>query len=1030
MVSKSNRLREPKPSKVSFRTDTFSTKRRRTDVYSEKLGKEMIIYADEENQLTIKKGESLLEMRLHVLLEHELAVLSYDYQSTPPDQHGESIPLVYTTEKDTIQEWIPDVYAIWKDLPPWVIEVKPLASINKAYRFFENKFTQSWDFCKDRNWFFYVFTDAHVTKSFRVDNLIDLKSQIGCHTEECCEAIKKEISVRKTTTTRILIEKLSISPFNYPKNVILSSVFTLIYYNHFYIDLDEDFTIDSDITNDHTKYVPLDKWLIQYDWKSNIEKRRKEGLLEIIDENVLGENQQEKLKRNQNIVDDWDKGISVVKLSKKYSLTRQAIYDVINKFDSRNTDESLLRKKGSGRKKQELFLINSNGKITFTDHHFGDVVKNVFLTDEESTITGCYKAYLSRIRFALYEKGLITKRNASIKELKAVIGNKFITKHVFTAELERYTLVKKGKVIASRKGIKEAIKQRRNVTSTTPFANYIGQMCQIDHTPADIIGIPYTMFTNIKLGKTSTKHMERATITVIIDVYTRVIVGYSIRYRKPSKETDFLAIRRMVLGNVNPSLNEDEQKQLSSIEKIIKGLKSLIIPDERNVSLLSIKNYEAILEEIDPPDGSDGLRQVADWWDKIRVMPRMIHVDNGSDFISDDVEKWAHENNVTKAVRPVGGSQYGGMVERVLQTLNRDAFHDVPGTTKGNIKRRGDYKSEKKAILTFEQLEALFLLATLRYHVRVHRSLTIPPAEKWYRAVERGDNLSKNLTEDEIKKFAFNSMPREERTYSDNKGVSINDIYYNYNADTNLYPNDKSWAELYIGISRDKRKIEVRTDTSDIRYVWWFNPNIGKRGLPVKVWANYVAVSDRSYGSEKLKRMKPISLHQLDDLKRQYKYERGFDIFEYYERLENSFDNIMAIIKEAVPRTPKERKRYLERQREINRISGEELRETEAVLTGKLPSENKKLLSKPLLTKKSKDVEMEYYSTESEPEIDTIIDIEIREDETVEEEIILLESFDSIKISAQKEKKKKKKEDDENYELPDPDIIPTSRQRP
>lgn len=979
----SNRLREPKSNKISFRVDTYSTKRFRTDVFSEKNQKYITIYSNPENHISVKKGESLLEMRLHILLEHEQQFIAYDYQSTPPNNDGKSKPLIYRTEKDVSVEWTPDVYGIFKhsdkkyrdknsesNLEKWIIEVKPLKIIYKNFQKFENKFSQAKEFCKDKGWKFYVFTDSHIIDSFRVDNLLDLKSQIGFHSKECINQILSCFSENKIWTTIQLQEKLSKTPYNFTKNTILSSTFTLIYYNKLYIDLDAEFTIESEITNDPSIYIPLNEWFERYDWKIDIGKKETENTLNLIDKKELTQKQKQKLERNKNIIKDYRNGINYKEIMKKYGIkSDRTIYHIVSRYDPENPEKSLLRKGGSGRSEKILFEIEYHPKKRpiFLDKHFKEVINEIYEINEESTFEDCWKAYIVKKRFETYDAGLIQSKNASFKKLKEALGEKLVSKHIFMKELNKYTDEFRGRVLIKRKGIKKALKSLRNVTGTTPFANYIGQICQIDHTPADIIGLPYTMYANRKKNTKSTIHMDRATITVIIDVYTRVIVGYCIRYRKPSRESAFLAIRRMVIGNVNPNWKEEDQKKTSSIEKIIHGLKSLVQINEKDKSLLTQEQYKDLLREIDPKDGSDGLRKIGEWWDSIRVMPRILHVDNGKDLISEDIRKLTKKYGVARAVRPVGGSQYGGIVERVLQTLNRHAFQSVPGLTKGTIEKRGDYKSEKKAILTFEQIEALFLLATLRYHVRIHKKLNLPPIEVWHRAIERGDNLSSIITEEEMRRFAYDTLPTVVRSYSQHKGISINDIYYNYDAYESLNPSDKSWAALFAKYKNRNKKIEVRIDSSDIRYVWWWNEQIGQA---IRVWATSIKLGDRIYGRNKLKRLPPINIHQFDDFKNYSKYKRGFDIFEYYEEIENSFDNVIWTVKNTLPRTRQKREKTLMRDVETQRIAVGELVETEGDITGNLPKKEI-ILSKNTneieSTKEVKfdDIEMEFDNEES-----------------------------------------------------------------
>ena len=101
-----------------------------------------------------------------------------------------------------------------------------------------------------------------------------------------------------------------------------------------------------------------------------------------------------------------------------------------------------------------------------------------------------------------------------------------------------------------------------------------------------------------------------------------------------------------------------------------------------NQDFISQDTYMSIKREFDPEDDTVNLRMVADWWDNIKVMPRILHTDNGSDFQSHDFLDWGKTYGDKFHFRPVGGSKYGGHIERLLKTINTQAFHSNPFTTK------------------------------------------------------------------------------------------------------------------------------------------------------------------------------------------------------------------------------------------------------------------------------------------------------------------------------------------------------------
>ncbi|MHA2298088.1 MAG: TnsA endonuclease N-terminal domain-containing protein [Candidatus Hodarchaeales archaeon] len=99
-----------------------------------------------------RKGESLLEMRLNVLQEHEKKVLAYDYQAVPENKKGKFEKLSYLTKDNVQEEWTPDVAVIWSHREPWIIEVKTLKEIRDNYDKLSNKFKQAEEWARKNGW--------------------------------------------------------------------------------------------------------------------------------------------------------------------------------------------------------------------------------------------------------------------------------------------------------------------------------------------------------------------------------------------------------------------------------------------------------------------------------------------------------------------------------------------------------------------------------------------------------------------------------------------------------------------------------------------------------------------------------------------------------------------------------------------------------------------------------------------------------------------------------------------------------------
>lgn len=76
-------------------------------------------------------------------------------------------------------------------------------------------------------------------------------------------------------------------------------------------------------------------------------------------------------------------------------------------------------------------------------------------------------------------------------------------------------------------------------------------------------------------------------------------------------------------------------------------------------------------------------------------------------------------------------------IERFHRTIDLQLFHDLSGTTKGNIKDRGDYKSKDEATLTLESLREIFEKYIVDdYHQSYHRGVKgMETARKTFKTV-------------------------------------------------------------------------------------------------------------------------------------------------------------------------------------------------------------------------------------------------------------------------------------------------------
>jgi len=163
---------------------------------------------------------------------------------------------------------------------------------------------------------------------------------------------------------------------------------------------------------------------------------------------------------------------------------------------------------------------------------------------------------------------------------------------------------------------------------------------QIDHTPVDIIIVDDE--TRNSIG--------RPWITLAIDIYSRMVVGYYLSLDAPSTTSVALCVS------------------------------SSILPKDDTLLKFDIDSN----------------------WD-VWGMMGTIHTDNGADFRSDSLRRACQIHGINLEFRPVKSANFGGHIERLIGTLMSEV-HDIPGTTFRNIQERMTYDSDGNSCLTFDDL--------------------------------------------------------------------------------------------------------------------------------------------------------------------------------------------------------------------------------------------------------------------------------------------------------------------------------------
>lgn len=238
---------------------------------------------------------------------------------------------------------------------------------------------------------------------------------------------------------------------------------------------------------------------------------------------------------------------------------------------------------------------------------------------------------------------------------------------------------------------------------------------EIDHTPLDLFLVDER--TWLPLG--------RPTLTVAIDHYSRLPLGYYLTYGSPSAAAVVGALRQGVLPKP-PTVT--------------------VIPD------LPVENR----------------------WPSYGI-PEVLVVDNGLEFHGIDLDSIAFDLGFAITFCPKRQPRFKGSIERYLKTINYYFAHQLPGVSFARFHLRGDYDPQKCALLTLAEFKHLFEKWVVDVYAQtVHRSLGTTPFKRWNEGLAAHEpQLPKDLStlQQRIGQSAARKLRRD--------GFELNGIRYN-----------------------------------------------------------------------------------------------------------------------------------------------------------------------------------------------------------------------------------------------------------
>ncbi|MDA8522953.1 Mu transposase C-terminal domain-containing protein [Acidovorax sp. NCPPB 4044] len=218
----------------------------------------------------------------------------------------------------------------------------------------------------------------------------------------------------------------------------------------------------------------------------------------------------------------------------------------------------------------------------------------------------------------------------------------------------------------------------------------------------------------------------------------------------------------------------------------------------------------------------------------------VLHMDNAREFRGRMLLSAGKEYHIDIHLRPVKQPHYGAHIERLMGTVSQE-LKAVKGATFCGPAEKGEYDAEGNACMTFDELEKWLVLMFARYHRDLHSGIGTTPLTKWREGIlgtnkQPGRGLPPRRTDEERVRLDF--MPYEERTVQD-YGVVIDNVHYFHDV---LRPWVNARDPKY---PKHSRKFRFRYDPRDISTLYFFDPDIQRyfpipyrdTGLPpVSIW--------------------------------------------------------------------------------------------------------------------------------------------------------------------------------------------------
>ncbi len=481
----------------------------------------------------------------------------------------------------------------------------------------------------------------------------------------------------------------------------------------------------------------------------------------------------------------------VIARAKEFDVSPVTVYRWIADFETTGTVSALVPKYdqrgGSGKTRLDKTV----------EDIINEVIQKVFLNKQKKKPGKVYEEI----------KRLLTQKKLDVPHLNTIIN--------------RINKLSEKQKADARQGKKWSRDHYGEATGHYPEGKYPLDVVQIDHTMLNVLVV-------------DEKHREttyRVWLTVAIDVFSRVIVGF---YISPDRPSYF---------------------------SVSQCLTNAFLPKDKFLRYLKVEG-------------------AWDVWGK----EHEVFVDNAREFRGTNLKRVCQNYGTILQFRPVKHPEYGAHIERLCGTLNEE-IHTLPGTTFESIEDRGDYDSEKEAVMTILELEQWFTdFVVNTYHKRPHSGINdMAPIAKYQMGIcgddtMPGTGLPDAFEDEEALRISF--YPQLMKAVR-RDGIVIEGIHYYHDV-------LRKWINTSEG--RKKRRFQVNYNPRDMSIIYFLEPDLNKFfPIPYRNMAH-----------------RPLSWWEIR-AERKYLRKKGMRTIDE-DSIFRSYERRMHMVAEATDKTKKARK--------------------------------------------------------------------------------------------------------------------------